>query len=476
MNHPVSFVIIGASGDLARRKIVPALFALFCAGQLPARFRVFGFGRTTFTDDAYRARLGEHLTCRTTSTDACARQVAAFLACCHYQSGTYDAVEGYLDLFQLMQAHEGGESANRVFYMAIPPDVFLGVARALGSSGLIVCGASSVWSRVVVEKPFGYDRDSSDRLVFEMGRVFTERETYRIDHYLGKELVQNLMVLRFANRVFEPIWSREHIHSVRIAWQEDTDLTGRAGYFDRSGIVRDVVQNHLLQILALIAMERPARLDSHAVRDAKVDVLRHVDPPLLTDAVMGQYAAGSRAGVTVPAYRDEPGVASKSRTPTFAALRLAVNTPRWRGVPFVIEAGKGLHRRVSEVRLQFKPIEHNVFCEDGACFPPNELVLRIQPDEAIRLQVMGKTPGLTMAIAPAELNLLYRERYGPDLPDAYERLLLDVLAGERGLFIRNDELAAAWDIVTPLLDAWDATGADPVPYAFGSTGPAVTTR
>jgi glucose-6-phosphate 1-dehydrogenase len=475
-NRSVSFVIVGASGDLARRKIVPALFALFCAGRLPQDFLLFGFGRSAFTDEAYRECLREHLTCRMTTVEACSRQVDAFLARCHYHAGAYDAVDAYLDLFQRLQALELRALTNRVFYMAIPPDVFLDVARALGASGLIVCGASPVWSRVVVEKPFGWDRASSDRLVAQMSHVFTESATYRIDHYLGKELVQNLMVLRFANRVFEPVWSRAHIQAVRIIWQEDASLAGRAGYFDRAGIVRDVVQNHLLQILALIAMEPPARLDGHAVRDAKVAVLRRVAAPRLQDVVMGQYTADVLAGVAMPAYRDEPGVPAQSRTPTYASLRLSIDTPRWRGVPFWIEAGKGMSERKSEVRLQFHPARHNLFHTDERAFPPNELVLRIQPDEAIRLRVMGKTPGLKLEIAPTELNLLYRERYGGELPDAYELLLLDVLAGERGLFIRDDELAAAWDIVTPLLQAWDAAADDPVPYAFGSAGPVADPR
>jgi len=473
-SYSTSFVIVGASGDLARRKIVPALFALFCAGRLGAEFRVFGFGRSALDDEQYRTSLREHLTCRTADAANCARRIEAFLSCCRYQTGTYGAVDSYLDLFQKMRAFEGGRPANRVFYMAIPPDVFVDVARALGNAGLIVCGPGEdgAWSRVVVEKPFGHDRHSSDRLVAEMGRVFNERQTYRIDHYLGKELVQNLMVLRFANRVFEPVWNGTHIRAVRIAWHEDIGVAGRAGYFDRAGIVRDVVQNHLLQILALVAMEPPARLDSHAVRDAKVRVLRQVAPPRLTDAVLGQYTAGLRGGRPMPGYCEEPGVPARSRTPTFAFIRLAIDTPRWRGVPFTIEAGKGLHERVSEVRLEFHEAGCGLFRgADGQCPPPNELVLRIQPDEAIRLRVTGKAPGLTLGLAPAELNLLYRERYGDELPDAYERLLLDVLAGERGLFIRDDELAAAWDVVTPLLAAWDAAELEPAPYPFGCAGP-----
>lgn len=475
-SYSVTFVIVGASGDLARRKIVPALFALYCDGRLSADFRLFGYSRTKMDDIGFREMLSLHLTCRIAHAENCAKHINDFLEHCFYQAGSYDSQDDYRALSGRMLEKEGKEPANRVFYMAIPPEIFSNVSHTLNDAGLVglknKTDLSNGWSRVVVEKPFGYDRTSSDLLAAEMAQIFDEKDIYRIDHYLGKELVQNLMILRFANRVFEPIWSHEHIRAVRIKWCENIGLSGRAGFFDQAGIIRDVIQNHLLQILALVAMEPPSYVESMAVRDAKVALLRKVKPASMKEAVFGQYIESVYNGMTVPSYRNEPGVSVKSRTPTYAALRLTIDTPRWQGVPFEISAGKGLSERISEVRIEFKPVQCEMFFHSGGQCPlPNELVLRIQPDEAIRLHITGKQPGLALLPAPTELNLLYRDRYGDELPEAYERLLLDVLAGERGFFIRNDELEAAWDIVTPLLAEWDASDREPEFYPFGSNGP-----
>jgi glucose-6-phosphate 1-dehydrogenase len=455
------FVIVGASGDLARTKIIPALFALYGQGYLPEDFRVFGFGRTLYDTPAFREKLSESLACRLVFKGECEALKASFLARCHYFSGAYDTADSFLDLCQFMRAQEGDAPVNRLFYMAIPPEVFLPVARSLAAAGLIVCDEKQGWSRVVVEKPFGRDRESSDQLVAELGRVFVEDQTYRIDHYLGKELVQNLMALRFANRVFEPLWSRDHIQSVHVVWKENASLAGRAGYFDRTGIIRDVVQNHLLQIIALVGMEPPAQLKSTAIRDAKVALLRAIQPVALEDMVVGQYDT----------YRKEQGVPPDSRTPTYAAMVLRIRNSRWQGVPFFVEAGKGVDERVSEVRIRFRPGASALFGAPGI-LPANELVIRIQPDEAINLRIMNKTPGLAWDIQPSDLRLLYRDQYRQDIPEAYERLLLDVMLGDRGLFIRADELAAAWDIVTPALHGMERRGIGPERYAFGSAGPA----
>jgi glucose-6-phosphate 1-dehydrogenase len=378
-------------------------------------------------------------------------------------------VDSYLDLFQLMQAVEGRADADRLFYMAVPPTVFLEVARALGDSGLVACGSRKEWSRVVIEKPFGRDRASSDHLVKEMHKVFTEEATYRIDHYLGKEIVQNLMVLRFANRVFEPVWSREHVESIRIVWKEPFGVGQRGGYFDPFGIIRDVMQNHLLQILALLAMEKPAGYNAAAVRDEKVRLLSRIPPPSLEEVCLGQYGKGARHGA---GYTEEAMVPGDSLTPTYAAALLRIRNPRWDGVPVLLEAGKAMDQRVNEVRMRFRGVEDAVFGGVTGGLIPNELIIRIQPDEAIILRVMNKAPGLDLELMQTELNLRYQTAFQGEIPDAYECLLLDVLQGDRNLFIRADELAAAWDIFTPVLQRMEADKVRPERYAFGSDGPA----
>jgi glucose-6-phosphate 1-dehydrogenase len=326
----------------------------------------------------------------------------------------------------------------------------------------------------VVEKPFGRDRRSSDRLVDDMHKVFGEEATYRIDHYLGKEIVQNLMVLRFANLVFEPLWNRKYIESVSITWKEPAGVEGRGGYFDGFGIVRDVMQNHLLQIMALLAMEQPRRFDAQAVRDEKVRLLQAVAPLTLEQIAVGQY--GASASGRQCAYVEEPMVAADSRTPTYATAVLRISNDRWQGVPFVLEAGKALDQRVNEVRVRFRPVAANLFGPSLGTMAPNELVIRIQPDEAIDLRIMNKAPGLDMVLQQTRLNLRYQAAFDATIPDAYECLLLDVIQGDRSLFIRADELAAAWDIFTPVLAALEERAVQPERYPFGSAGPAAARR
>lgn len=467
--RPLSVVVIGASGDLARRKIIPALFALYSQGQLPKDFHVFGLARTPMDHQAFRERLSEHLTCRYTPGESCASAMSGFLDRCHYCAGQYGDVNAYLDLYQLMQSVQGTR-ANKIFYMAIPPDVFADVGRALGDAGLVECGSAEPWSRVVIEKPFGLDRASSDRLVEEMRAVFSEEATFRIDHYLGKEVVQNLMVLRFANSIFEPLWNCRYVSGVRITWREPIGVGQRGGYFDNFGIIRDVMQNHLLQILALLTMEQPQRFDAGAIRDQKVRLLRCVSAPTTRDAVVGQYVGVS--GVSEHrSYLEEPGVPEGSRTPTYASVLLRIANPRWRGVPFLIEAGKALDRHINEVRVCFHPPERQFWRAVPGGLTPNELIIRIQPNEAIQLSITNKVPGLELALRPTTLNLYYQDAYQTLIPDAYECLLLDVVEGDRSLFIREDELRAAWDVFTPLLHELERDAVRPEPYAFGTEGP-----
>jgi glucose-6-phosphate 1-dehydrogenase len=464
----LTLVIVGASGDLAQRKIIPALFALFCQGLLPRDFSVIGFARRDMTAEEFRRRVAQNLTCRCASDEDCEEHVSQFLSRCDYVAGRYESTDSFLDLYACMRDREAGSAINRVFYMAIPPFLFLPVVQSLGNAGLVNCDPGPGWSRVVIEKPFGRDRSSSDALVRDMAQVFTEEQTFRIDHYLGKEVVQNLLVLRFANRIFAPIWDSSCIRSVEISWCEDIGVGERGGYFDSYGIIRDVMQNHLLQILALIAMEEPASLHARDIRDEKVRVLRAVAPLRGADLMLGQYGRGG----TQAAYVDEDSVPDGSLTPTFAAAVLHVHTPRWEGVPFLMRAGKGLDSRATEIRIRYRPLEHDIFAHGVQAAPANELTIRVQPDEAISLRIVSKIPGLEMELVETDLNLHYESAFRRLIPEAYESLLLDVVRGEKGLFIRADELAAAWDVFTPALDEIERHARPPTLYAFGSSGPA----
>lgn len=469
----LSIVVVGASGDLAQRKIYPALFALFCQGLLPDDLHIFGFARSNFSNEDFRERVAQNLTCRYVPGEACADRMAEFLGRCCYFAGQYDSKDAFLDLYAEMSATRGRSISNCLVYLAIPPSIFLNVAEALGDSGMVRCGDSEPWTRVVIEKPFGRDRQSSDILSEGLAKVFTEPQTYRIDHYLGKEVIQNLMVLRFANIIFEPIWNHEFIERVWIDWREDLSLEGRAGYFDEYGIIRDVMQNHLLQILALVTMEKPEAATAKHVRDEKVRVLSAIRTPTVADMVLGQYGASNWKDARRTAYRQEPGINPDARTPTFAAASLQIDNERWKGVPIVLRAGKGMNKRESEVRIQFRDVPGNIFSKGNRRLPANELVIRIQPDEALYLSVVNKEPGLDLVLDRYDLNLQYRSAFTAQIPDAYECLLLDVVEGDKSLFIRNDELQIAWDIFTPVLRELEEKHIEPEIYPFGSRGPSV---
>lgn len=461
---PLTIVVIGASGDLAHTKIYPALFSLYCQDLLPADFTIFGFARSDFDTFAFRTSLSEKLTCRYAPEESCDQRMREFLDRCFYVSGAYDSSDCFLDLYAAIKAGSH-ESRRIVFYMAIPPFLFVSVAQAIANAGLVRCGARDTWPRVVIEKPFGRDRQTSDELAASLARIFTESQTFRIDHYLGKEVVQNLMVIRFANAIFEPLWNSRFVDRVRISWKEDIGVGARAGYFDSNGIIRDVIQSHLAQILALSAMEKPASHGGRDVGDAKVALLRCVVPPSLKDVRIGQYSAGE---VTPhAAYKAEPGVAPNSRTATYARINLHISNERWQGVPFILSAGKGLNTRLNELRVTFKSIPNNIFCDESACPPANELVARIQPDEALYLTITSKEPGLDVKLTQTNLNLKYQSTFNTRIPDAYDSLLLDVLQNDRSLFLRKDELDAAWDIFTPVLRDIDESGREPELYPLG---------
>ncbi len=468
---PLSIIILGASGDLARTKLIPALFALHSQDLLPQDFHVIGFGRKAMSDEEFRNSITEHLTCRYVPGASCQGYMDSFLARCAFVSGQYDSRDDFLNLYARLRELEGGPEANRVYYMAIPPSVFLPVTKSLGDAGLVSCDAGPGWSRTIIEKPFGHDRASSDELVVNIAKVFTEEQVFRIDHYLGKELIQNLMVLRFANLIFDPVWNRSYIDHVLIEWKEDKNLEGRGGYFDQYGIIRDVMQNHLLQILALIAMEQPVRLESHHVRNEKVKVLGAIPPVEVENLVTGQFTSGVHGGKRFDGYLEEGDVAKDSTTETYAAAVLHIRNRRWDGVPFCLVAGKGLGERKTEIRIRFHPVPGSIF-GDNTTATPNELVIRVQPDEAIYLDITNKAPGLQMRLVDTALNLQYQAAFSEKIPEAYECLLLDVIRGDKSLFIRKDELAAAWDVFTPVLHELAEKRRRPEPYPFGSEGPA----
>ncbi|KAL7216442.1 hypothetical protein ACSBR1_028392 [Camellia fascicularis] len=466
----LSITVVGASGDLARKKIFPALFALFYEDCLPENFSVFGYARTEMTDEELRNMISQTLTCRIDKRENCGNKMDQFLKRCFYHFGQYNSEEHFSELDCKLKIKEEGRLSNRLFYLSIPPNIFVDVVRCAS------CRASSKngWTRVIVEKPFGRDSKSSGELTRSLKQYLTEDQIFRIDHYLGKELVENLSVLRFSNLVFEPLWSRNYIRNVQLIFSEDFGTEGRGGYFDNYGIIRDIMQNHLLQILALFAMETPVSLDAEDIRNEKVKVLRSMRPLQLEDVIVGQYKGHSKGNNTYPAYTDDPTVSKDSLTPTFAAAALFINNARWDGVPFLMKAGKALHTKRAEIRVQFRHVPGNLYKRNFGTDldkATNELVLRVQPDESIYLKINNKVPGLGMRLDRSDLNLLYSARYPREIPDAYERLLLDAIEGERRLFIRSDELDAAWSLFTPLLKELEEKKIAPELYPYGSRGP-----
>jgi glucose-6-phosphate 1-dehydrogenase len=464
---PFVLVVFGATGDLARRKLLPAMFQRDIAGQLPAEARIIGVARGPMTGEAFIAMARHAIIEHVPEAERSEAAVERFTGRLSYVAVEADEDGGWHDLTAALEPYR--EYVN-VFYLATGPALFGPICERLGRFGLAHANA-----RVVVEKPIGKDLDSARLLNDEIGRVFPEDRVYRIDHYLGKEAVQNLMALRFANGLFAPLWNAAHIDHVQITVAESLGVEGRAGYYDTAGALRDMVQNHILQLLCLVAMEPPAILDADAVRDEKLKVLRALKP--ISDAlsshsvVRGQYRAGAAAGAPVPGYLDELG-ADTSTTETFVALKAEILNWRWAGVPFYLRTGKRLAERVSEIVIAFRPIPHSVFDASAGPIAANRLVIRLQPDEGVKLWLMTKDPGPGgMRLREVPLDMSFADAFGSRNPDAYERLVLDVVRGNQTLFMRRDEVEAAWAWIEPILDAWKNSNQLPKPYTSGTWGP-----
>lgn len=459
-----TLVIMGATGDLARRKLVPALVNLRCKEQLPDALHVVGFARSAYSDEEFRKfiqegtrELGE-LTVPEPEWERFARSL-------FYVSGDLGTPEDFLRLKQRLEELEEHRPGNRLFYLAVAPHLYEAAVKHLGASGL--AREDTGWRHVVIEKPFGSDLGSAAALNRLVHEVFDEPRVFRIDHYLGKETVQNLLVFRFANAIFEPLWNRNYIDNVQVMVAERVAVGGRAGYYDQSGVVRDMVQNHLLQLLTMVAMEPPSAADAESLRDKKVEVLRairHWSPAeVARHAVRGQYRG----------YLQEKGVAPESHTATYAAIRLYIDNWRWQGVPFYLRTGKAMAEKVSEIVIQFRDPPHLMFalgpCQD---LTSNALSLCVQPDEGVHLKFELKVPGQGLCMQSADMEFHYESAFKLGLPEAYERLLQDALAGDSSLFIRSDHIEEAWRIVDPLLQAWDRSGEPPLyVYEPGSWGP-----
>jgi len=474
---PTAVVIFGASGDLTARKLIPAVYNLAVDNLLPPDFHLIGYGRKEISNDAFRelaAKAIKEFSRRELKEDVWDRISARTT----YIAGGYDDPAAFQRLADHLAAIESkvGRDMQPLFYVSTPPSVFAPILINLGKCGLARKHASeSYHAKVIIEKPFGRDLDSAQKLNQTVSGVFDEHQVYRIDHYLGKETVQDLLVQRFANAIFEPLWNRNFIDNVQITVAEEVGVGTRGGYYEQSGALRDMIQNHTMQLVALTAMEPPVSLDAEAIRDEKVKLLRAIQPLDLSaggDVARAQYASGMIAGKPEPGYLEEEGIAEQSGTETYAAIRLSINNWRWQGVPFYLRSGKRMARRVTEIAVQFKRTPGTLFAGGGFDLAANTLSFQIQPDEGLSLVLNGKVPGLETRTQPVKMNFRYSTTFGSNTPEAYERLVLDAMIGDGTLFIRGDEAETSWKLYTPLLEAWAAAGYEGMAeYAAGSWGP-----
>lgn len=477
---PTAVVIFGASGDLTARKLIPAVYNLAYDNLLPADFYLVGFGRKRVKDAEFQSLARESVSefsRRSLSSEVWNRLEPRT----SYVTGAYDDPRAFVDLARHIASLEekSGRPLQVLCYISTPPSVFAPIVTNLGASGIASRHSEpSLQTKVIVEKPFGRDLESARALNRTMANVLVEQQVFRIDHYLGKETVQDLLVQRFANAIFEPLWNRNFVSCVQVTVAEEVGVGTRGGYYEQSGCLRDMIQNHAMQLLALTAMEPPVSLDPEAVRDEKVKVLKAIQPLRLdregSDVTRAQYGPGLVGGRAVPGYLEETGIAADSATETYAALRLSINNWRWQGVPFYVRSGKRLARRVSEIAIQFKRPPGTLFAASGGRFDlaPNTLAFQIQPDEGLSLVLNGKVPGLETRTQPVRMSFRYATTFGSNTPEAYERLVLDAMIGDGTLFIRSDEAEASWKLCTPVLEEWRARGRDGIQtYPAGSRGP-----
>ena len=476
--EPCVMVIFGATGDLTHRKLLPALYNLALEHPLPAGFSVVAFARRPYTDETFREQALESINHHSRQKPVNPQVWESFAAGLHYLQSDFHNPEGYEKLNNLLNKldQERGTGGNRLFYLSTPPSQYPEIIQHLGAAGLN--RNRKGWTRIIIEKPFGHDLTTARELNRQVGKVFREEQIYRIDHYLGKETVQNILVFRLANGIFEPVWNRRYVDHVQITVAENLGLEGRAGYYEESGAIRDMIQNHMLQLLTLVAMEPPIAFDANSVRDEKVKVLHALQPlagrDVLTNTIRGQYGPGWVAGQQVPGYLQESGVSPTSTTETYVALKTFVDNWRWAGVPFYLRTGKHLPKRVTELAIQFKLPPLILFKNSDAQgqVEPNVLTLRIQPDEGISLKFGAKVPGTDMQIRSVNMDFFYGSSFVREQPEAYERLLLDAMHGDSTLFTRRDEVEAAWTFVQGILDEWKTAPRDTITsYESGSWGP-----
>jgi glucose-6-phosphate 1-dehydrogenase len=474
---PCTFVLFGATGDLAHRKVVPALLQLWRTNLLPHEFMLVALGRRSYDDASFREEMRASLE-KYSRVAAEPDVLEEFLERVVYHQGdfgddaTYDSLVTRLEKLE----PEHGIGGNRLFYLATQPSAFAPIVGELGRVGLDHEVHGGGWRRIVIEKPFGRDLDSARRLNREVGKVFRESQVYRIDHYLGKETVRNLLVFRFGNGIFEPVWNRRYVDHVQITVAESLGTENRGSFYEETGAARDVLQNHLMQLMCLVAMEPPAAFDAESLRDEKLKIVRAVAPlgptEVARDVVRGQYGPGWVEAAPVSGYREEPEVDPASETETYVAARFTVDDWRWSGVPFYLRTGKRLPKRSSEIAIQFRPVPHRLFKDSSTDPDPNLLALRIQPDEGILLRFGAKVPGLGLDVRTVNMDFTYGSSFNVDSPDAYETLILDALLGDASLFTRADEVEAAWSIVTPIIEAWLDQPPPPFPdYDAGTWGP-----
>jgi glucose-6-phosphate 1-dehydrogenase len=473
---PCTVIIFGASGDLTKRKLVPALYRLTQQRLIPAEFAILGFARSKMTHEEFRDDMKDAIVTYSDAKSVDEKVWASFANGIFYIPGDINDPAAYKKIKdQLDQIDsERGTAGNRVFYLSTSPSLYAEAIQQLGASGLAKSKGKG-WTRIIIEKPFGHDLASAKELNVEVAKVFDEEQVYRIDHYLGKETVQNLMVFRFANGIFEPIWNRRYVDHVQITNAEAIGVEGRGGYYDTAGVLRDMIQNHVFQVTSLIAMEPPISLSANAVRDEKIKAMqavRVIAPDQVKEfAVRGQYTAGAIAGKPVPGYREEKDVKPNSQTDTFAAVKLYFDNWRWADVPFYLRSGKRLPKRVTEIAIQFRKAPLQLFKSAEQEIEPNVLVIRVQPDEGITLRIGAKVPGQVTRIRWVNMDFRYGASFGVASPEAYERLLLDCILGDSTLYARRDMTERGWEIVMPILEAWQNSKDEIPKYEAGTWGP-----